>query len=261
MAISISLNALKFSEETMRSFPKAAVIAVLLTLGLAVACSSTYVAKPMPFRSPATYPNATQAAGAVIAAEAFADTAKAQEAFGFDIRSAGMMPVQVVFDNQGPHPIEIVAGQTFIEDGTGNIWPILDRDTAYERATKYTQTREVFKEGAYHAFLGAAAGAIIGAAVGIVTGENVAVATGKGAAVGGAAGATLGGGKGYVSEDARRAVIGDLKRKTLENKPVDPRSLSFGFLFFPGEAPTATELRLQLKETDTGKVHLLKMKL
>jgi len=30
---------------------------------------------------------------------------------------------------------------------------------------------------------------------------------------------------------------------------------------FPGEAPSAKELRLQLKETNTGEVHLLKMKL
>jgi hypothetical protein len=224
-------------------------------------CTTAYVAKPMPFKSPSTYPNATAVADAVLAAQAFADTEKAQEAFGFDIRSAGMMPVQLIFDNQGAHPLEIVAGQTFLEDEAGNIWPILDRETAYERATKYTQTKEVFKEGAYHAFLGAAAGAIIGAAVGIVTGENVAVAVGKGAAVGGAAGATLGGTKGYVSGDARRIVINDLKRKTLENKPVDPRSLSFGFLFFPGEAPSAKELRLQLRETDTGSVHLVKMQL
>jgi hypothetical protein len=245
----------------MRKDSITTVIPVLLLLFALSGCTSSYVAKPMPFKSPSTYPNATQVAQAVVAAQAYADSAKAQEAFGFDIRAAGMMPVQLIFDNQGPHPIEIVAGQTFVEDETGNIWPILDRDTAYDRATKYTQTKEVFKEGAYHAFLGAAAGAIIGAAVGIVTGENVAVATGKGAAVGGAAGATLGGGKGYVSDDARRTVINDLKRKTLENKPVDPRSLSFGFLFFPGEAPSAKELRLQLKETDTGEVHLLKMKL
>jgi hypothetical protein len=245
----------------MRTKNKRAVISILFPLILTLGCSSAYVAKPMPFKSPSTYPNATQVAQAVVAAQAYADSEKAQEAFGFDIRSAGMMPVQLIFDNQGPHPIEIVVGQTFLEDSAGNIWPILDRETAYERATKYTQTKEVFKEGAYHAFLGAAAGAIIGAAVGIVTGENVAVTTGKGAAVGGAAGATLGGGKGYVQDDARRVVINDLKRKTLENKPVDPRSLSFGFLFFPGEAPSATELRLQLKETDTGEIHLLKMKL
>ena len=222
---------------------------------------STYVAKPMPFKAPSAYPNATEAAGATIAAQAFADAEQAKEAFGFDIRAAGMLPVQVIFDNVGDHPIEINSGQTFLEDEAGNIWPILDRDTAYDRATKYTQTKQVFSEGAYHAFLGAAAGAIIGAAVGIVTGENVAVTTGKGAAVGGAAGASLGGAKGYFSNDARQVVINDLKRKTLQSKPIDPRSLSFGFLFFPGEAPTAKELRLQLKEADTGQIHLLKMKL
>ena len=239
-----------------------ALIRVLLAATLALAgCSSSYVAKPMPFKSPSAYPNATEAGGALVAAQAFAEPAAAQEAFGFDVRAAGMLPVQVIFDNAGPHPIEINVGQTFLEDQAGNIWPILDRETAYERATKYTQTKEVFKEGAYHAFLGAAAGAIIGAAVGIVTGENVAVTTGKGAAVGGAAGASLGGAKGYFSEDARRTVTNDLKRKTLENKPVAPRSLSFGFLFFPGEAPSAKELRLQVKETDTGEVHLLKLAL
>lgn len=240
----------------------------LATLSLAVAIllivsggCSTYVAKPLPFKTPTAYPNATEAAGATIAAQAFADTEQAKEAFGFDIRAAGMLPVQVIFDNLGDHPIEINSGQTFLEDDAGNIWPILDRETAYDRATKFTQTKQVFTEGAYHAFLGAAAGAIIGAAVGIVTGENVAVATGKGAAVGGAAGASLGGAKGYFSNDARQVVINDLKRKTLQSKPVDPRSLSFGFLFFPGEAQSAKELRLQLKEADTGQLHLLKMKL
>jgi hypothetical protein len=234
----------------------------LLALAVVLAgCSSSYVAKPMPFKSPSSYPNATEAGGALIAAQAFAEPATAQDAFGFDVRAAGMLPVQVIFDNAGPHPIEINVGQTFLEDQAGNIWPILDRETAYERATKYTQTKEVFKEGAYHSFLGAAAGAIIGAAVGIVTGENVAMTTGKGAAVGGAAGATLGGVKGYASDDARRTVINDLKRKTLENKPVGPRSLSYGFLFFPGEAPSARELRLQVKEADSGEVHLLKLPL
>jgi hypothetical protein len=243
---------------------KARLAILSLAAGILLSVSggcSTYVAKPLPFKTPTAYPNATEAAGAMIAAQAFSDTEQAKEAFGFDIRAAGMLPVQVIFDNLGDHPIEINSGQTFLEDDAGNIWPILDRETAYDRATKFTQTKQVFTEGAYHAFLGAAAGAIIGAAVGIVTGENVAVTTGKGAAVGGAAGASLGGAKGYFSNDARQVVINDLKRKTLQSKPVDPRSLSFGFLFFPGEASSAKELRLQLKETDTGQVHLLKMKL
>lgn len=235
-------------------------VAAALLAGLA-GCSTAYVAKPLPFKSPSAYPNVTRVADAQVASEAFADPDKAREAFGFDIRAAGMLPVQVVFDNQGSHPLEINVGQTFLEDEAGNLWPILDRDTAYARATKYAQTKEVFTEGAYSAFLGTAAGAIIGAAVGIVTGDNVAVAAGKGAAVGAAAGATLGGVKGYTSGDARRVVVEDLQRKTLQQKPVEPRSLSFGFLFFPGEAPSAVQLRLQLKETDSGVVHLLKMQL
>ena len=75
------------------------------------------------------------------------------------------------------------AGETvFLEDDTGNLWPILNRDMAYDRATRYVQTNEVFKEGAYHGLLGAAAGSVIGAAVGIVTGEDMGRSIGKGAA-------------------------------------------------------------------------------
>jgi hypothetical protein len=252
---------LTYGEHAMRTRTTRAAILILLLIFVLGGCSSTYVAKPMPFKTPSAYPNATAVADATVAAEAFPNAEKAKEAFGFDIRSAGMLPVQIIFDNQGPHPLEINVGQTFLEDEAGNIWPILDRETAYERATKFTQTKQIFQEGAYGAFLGTAAGAIIGAAVGIVTGHDVLKTVGQGAAVGAAAGASLGGAKGYVSDDARQVVINDLKRKTLHNKPVDPRSLSFGFLFFPGEAPSAKELRLQLKETDTGEVHLLKMKL
>ena len=79
--------------------------------------------------------------------------------------------------------------QTFLEDADGNLWPILNREIAYERATKFSQTKQIFKEGAYGGFLGATAGAVIGAAVGIVTGENVGEAAGKGAAAGAAVGA------------------------------------------------------------------------
>jgi hypothetical protein len=237
-------------------------VSVLLSLLLAVGgCSTAYEARPLPFKAPSAYSNAQQVAGATLAAEAFADSKKAQDAFGFDVRGAGFLPVEVVFDNQGSHPLEINATQTFLEDAQGNLWPILDRNTAYERATKYSQTKEIFKEGAYHGFLGAAAGALIGAAVGIVTGENVAVAAGKGAAVGAAGGATLGGIKGYTSDEARHTITDDLRQKSLQNKPVEPRNIAYGFLFFPGEAPSARQLRLQLKETDTGAVYVVSFSL
>ncbi|MBW1860827.1 MAG: hypothetical protein JRJ02_00435 [Deltaproteobacteria bacterium] len=222
-------------------------------------CATSYKAKPLPFKSPSSYPNATEVAGAIVGAEAFVDPRRAKEAFGFDIRGAGMLPVQVVFDNQGSHSLEINTSQTFLEDEEGNLWPILASETAYERASKYARTKQIFKEGAYDGFLGAAAGAVIGAAIGIVTGDNVAGTAGKGAAVGAAAGATIGGIKGYTSNDARRSVINDLRQKSLQNRAVGPNDLTFGFLFFPGEAYTARQLRLQLVESDSLAIHVIKL--
>jgi hypothetical protein len=234
---------------------------ILSILLIFLTACATYKRKPLPFKAPSAYDNATEVVGALVGAEAFVDRRATKKAFGFDIRGAGMLPVQVVFDNQGPHPLKIDVAQTFLEDAEGNLWPILDREIAYERATKYSQTKKIFKEGAYGGFLGATAGALIGAAVGIVIGENVAEAAGKGAVVGAAAGATLGGIKGYTSDDARQAIVDDLRRKSLENKPVEPTNLAYGYLFFPGEANSAKQLRLKLVEIDTEAGHVLKLDL
>lgn len=237
------------------------IIILIVATGLmySVSCTTSYKARPLPFKAPSSLPNATEVADAIVASQAFADSEEAKKAFGFDIRGAGMLPVQVIFDNKGSQALEINASQTFLEDKEGNLWPILASDIAYERAAKYADTKEIFKEGAYHGFLGATAGAIIGAAIGVVAGEDVAESTGKGAAAGAAAGGLLGGVKGYGSNDARRAVINDLRRKSLQNKAIDPKSLTFGFLFFPGEARSARQLRLQLVEFDTRNIHVLKL--
>ncbi len=236
------------------------ILSVPVLITFLTACGPTYKAKPLPFKAPSAYPNAQEVAGSVIAAKAFVDSEETNKAFGFDARGAGLLPVQIVFDNQGTHSLEINASQTFLEDKEGNLWPILARNFAYERATKYAQTKKIFKEGAYHGFLGAAAGALIGAAVGIVTGENVAEALGKGAAVGAAAGGAMGGAKGYGSDEARRTIIDDLRQKSLQTKPISPKSLAYGFIFFPGEAKSAKQLRLQVVEQDTGSFHTLMLK-
>jgi hypothetical protein len=225
-----------------------------------VGCSTAYKAQPLPFRAPSSYANAARVDGVVVAAQAYADSKKAEEAFGFNIRGAGFLPVEVIFDNEGNRDFKVVPGQTFLEDQEGNLWPILDEKTAYDRATKYAQTNETFKQGAYKGLLGATAGAIIGAAIGIVAGTGVGEMIGKGAAAGAAAGATIGGVQGYTSDEARRTIVSDLNRKSLENKPIS-KGLAYGFLFFPGEAKSAKELRLQLTDTATGKAYVLKMAL
>ena len=243
----------------MRYLRKAVLIAIVLAL--ITGCGTSYKAKPLPFRVPSSYENSVEVGGATIAAYGYANAQEAKETFGFDIRGAGMLPVQIIFDNQGPHSLKIVPEQTFLQDEKGNLWPILEDQMAYERATRYAQTKQIFKEGAYAGFLGATAGAIIGAAVGIVAGQGVGSALGKGAALGAAAGATLGGAKGYTSDQAPRAIINDLNQKSLENRAIKPNSLAFGFIFFPGEAPSAKLLRLQLMEVDTGKGYLIQFPL
>lgn len=234
---------------------------LLLIVLLLVGCGSAYKAKPLPFKAPAAYNNMVQINGAQIGGQAFADPEIAQASFGFDIRSAGMLPVQVVFDNQSPNTLVINPAQTFLEDNQGNLWPVLTDRFAYERATKYAQTKKIFKEGAYSGFLGATAGTIIGAAIGVVSGGDVARTAGEGAAAGAAAGAVLGGASGAAtSNEARQEIMGDLRDKSLENKDITPGNLSHGIIFFPGEATSAKQLRLQLKEKKSGKLHTIFLK-
>ena len=232
-------------------------MAVLL-VAATVGCSTQYKAKPVSFKLPTSYANAQEVAGISVAAEAFADKKRAREAFGFDARGAGLLPVQVVFDHQGQKPVTINPGQSFLEDAEGNLWPVLEERFAYERVTKFAETHEMFREGAYRGAMGALAGAVVGAAVGVVTGD-FGEAVGKGAGVGAAAGAVLGGAKGATSdaENARATVMEDFHAKSLENHSVAPGQIAFGYLFFPGEAPSARRLRLQLIEQDTGHVYTL----
>lgn len=236
-------------------------IIITIVSVVAAGCSTSYKATPMPFKTPAAYNNAVSIAGAQVAAKAYADAAEAKEAFGFDVRGAGLLPVQIVFDNQGSHSFEINGQQTFLEDEKGNLWPILSSKIAHERATKHAQTKQILSEGASKSLWGAAAGSVIGAAIGIITDENVGSAAGKGAAAGAAAGAVLGGLGGSMKDDARRSIISDMRQKSMQNKVVQPKSIAHGFLFFPGEALTAKRLRLQFIEKDTNKVHIIMLNL
>jgi len=232
-------------------------IYIFLLVFTLAACSTAYKPRPLPFKDPASFPNAQDALGAVIAAKAYVDVKEAKEAFGFNIREAGMLPVQIIFDNQNFKTLEIDPSQTFLEDNENNLWPILEKNFAYERATKYAETKKIFKEGAYNAFLGATAGALIGAAVGIVTGDSVAESTGKGAAAGVAVGGLLGGSNTYASNDANKIITNDLHQKSLQAKSIEPQSLTHGFILFPGEAKSAKQLRLKIIDVDTGSSYVL----
>jgi len=233
---------------------------VFICLTIFAGCTS-YERQVVPFKYPESIPNAVSIDGALIAARSFANTSEAREAFGFDIRSAGILPVQVIFDNKSNHPLMIMPDQTFLIDEESNVWPILEQNLAYDRLAKKTELGKVAPEAVKGGLLLGAAGAIIGAAIGIVTGTNVGEAVGKGAAIGAAAGLTVGGAQGLDNTDVQSKIKEDLQTRSLNYRAIKPGELAYGFIFYPGEAKSAKVLRLQLRANDTGKIYTFNMKL
>ncbi len=232
-------------------------IALTMTVLLAVALLSScarYQQQVVPFKMPQAYANSTTVGGAVIASKSWDDQKEAEGAFGFDIRPE-ILPVQVIFDNKGNHPLEIVSEQTFLIDIDDNAWPVMDARMAYDRIARKTEMGEVAPNAAKYGAMGAVTGGIIGAAIGIVGGQGVGDAAMKGAAAGAATGAVLGGTRGMSDTDVQRQIREDLRTRSLERRAVAPQEIAYGFVFFPGEAKKPQELRLRLRESDTGRVY------
>ncbi|MFH0810217.1 MAG: hypothetical protein V2A77_07090 [Pseudomonadota bacterium] len=234
-------------------------LCILLWLALAAACTS-YGHKTPSFRLPSAMPNVTTACGSQVAARSYAAT-EATQAFGFDMVKAGLLPIQVVFDNQGEDALRINPEQTFLVDDKGDVWPALSSEEAYKRVTESTDTARVAAGTAKGGLLGAATGAVVGAALGIITGSSVAEAIGKGAAAGGVIGSAAGGVSAYDSQEASTEISRDLRNNSLRNRPINPGEMAYGFIFFPAEAGHPGQLRLQLQEVKGGKAHNLRLSL
>lgn len=235
-------------------------VAMILCLAIVSGCA-TYTTQYVPFRPPEGYPNHQVVNGVSIGGEAYADQAVAKEAFGFDIRGAGVLPVQLVLDNKSGKSLEIVSDQTFLVDDANRYWQVLPNSVAVDRVEKFTSSGAMASGAARTAVIGAVAGSILGAALGIVSGRNVGAALGKGAALGAAGGAIVGGVKEGTSPERGYRISDDVRDKGLEGKVIPDAYLANGFLFFPGEAKSAKELRLQLRERPSGRVTTVILKL
>jgi hypothetical protein len=242
----------KRSGEGQMKFIKtmAAVLLILIQVGGCTAYNSQYV----PFRPPEAYANKQEVDGVAVGAEAYLDKNTAKEAFGFDIRDCGLLPVQLILNNLSGKTLQIVGDHTFLLDAQGNYWQVVANQSAVDRIEKSTQLAALGKGAGGGALWGAAGGAILGAAIGIASGHNVGEAMGAGAALGGAGGAIIGTGKEATSTDRQTRILNDIRTKGLEGKTIPIDHLANGFLFFPGEAKTAKSIKLQLRELESGKV-------
>lgn len=237
-------------------------LTILLCLGSTLlwwGCS-TYEPKVAPFKLPEAYANMQRVAGAYVAARAWTNELEAQEAFGFNIIRAGLLPVQVSFDNRGSQTLAIVPSQTFLINRKQELFPILEETEAYDRVSRATRSLEQVKGLTQGAIAGGATGALLGAAIGVVAGHSAGEAAMRGAAIGGAVGGLAGVGRGSETE-APRTIAENLARRNLKNKPIKPGELAYGIILFPREAGEPQALRLQLQDTDTHQTYTLNLPL
>ena len=236
-----------------------AIAAVVCFLATLAAC--TYKDRVAPIELPHGKSSVTVGRGLKIAAHAFTDKKDSEKAFGFDAYNAGVLPVQLTFQNDSPDRVMVNPDQTFLIDRNNKAWPVLSLEKTYQRTMGHVEVGETAKGAAKPTLLMGAAGAIAGAAVGILTGENIGEAMGKGAAVGAASGALLGGAKSYTT--AGEKIRDDLASKSLQNEIILPQQIAYGVIFFPGmpgeEAEGALELRLGL--TINGNPEIVKLDL
>lgn len=217
----------------------------ILLLPAFVSC--TYQDRVQPVSLPDNSPDSVNINGLKLSATAYTDREKAKKAFGFDIRKAGLLPVQLVFQNDGTDVIGLIGDQTFLIDTENQAWPVISSERTYERVKKHVEIGETMAGTAKPGLLLGAAGAVAGLAVGIVTGENIGEYAGKGAVIGGTAGALGGGAKGY--QDARKKIKQGLRNQTLKNQEIMPGQIAYGMIFFPGydeEAQSTARLKLTL---------------
>ena len=222
-----------------------AIIVLLLSLLVLAGCAS-YGHRVSPVPLPGAQPEHVTVDGVEMLAVAFPDAKTAEDRFGFNVRGSGLLPVQLVIDNQGTQKVSINSGQTFLIDQSGQAWPLLSAEEAYQRVKGHVEMGETAKGTVKPAVLLGAAGALAGFAVGILTGEDIGGSVGKGAVLGGTVGALAGGTAAYAT--APEKIRTDLAQRTLRNRPVEPGQLAHGFLFFPGlkEATSAQQLRLAI---------------
>lgn len=232
------------------SFP---MILLWLAALLLAGCAS-YGESVAPVPVPSDQADAVDVDGAQLVARVYKDPAVAERAFGFDIRGAGLLPVQFVVDNQSGRNVSLRPQQTLLQDDAGQGWPLLSSDVAAERIRESVAKGETIKAGAKGSLLTGLAGGVAGAAIAVVTGNDVAKTAGKGAAAGAAVGAIGAGATAYA--DLGREIRRDLARHEIEDRLIKDGELAYGFLFFPGKEDVGEprSLRLGLRIGDSDRV-------
>lgn len=205
------------------TFGAKSVIPLVALCMLVSGCAKPLRTEVVSFRLPTTYPSHIQLDdGLSLAIDPITTLSESENAFGTDIFSAGLFPVQVIVYNQGQNEHEIDATQMFAITSTGNYFAAYNLGQSAERVRESSLGTTI----AQGAAAGAILGAIVGAGVGVAADD-----AGQGAASGAIIGAAAGGSAG-ASDSLTMEFKKQLGNLAFGNRVIYPTDIEQGFVYF-----------------------------
>ncbi|MDR0355104.1 MAG: hypothetical protein LBJ64_05145 [Deltaproteobacteria bacterium] len=228
-----------------RHFANIPTIFLLALILVSAACAPRYEFKAIPMRPLEGYANRTQFQDGQAGAMAFYDSRQVTQIFGFNLKNAGVIPVQLTMQNDQPSSSLTITKATML-DKDGLLWEVLPSTVVYQRINEHTSGGLSGEQGVRRTMLLGLAGGILGAAVGVATGTSVAKGAGKGAAVGAAIGSVSSMAQGAI-QDQEENIVRDFSSRSMDHAAVSPGETANGLLYFPAEAAKPVKLNLTVQ--------------
>ncbi|MDR2302140.1 MAG: hypothetical protein LBF38_08895 [Deltaproteobacteria bacterium] len=226
-----------------KSLPVMVLLAVMLATA---ACAPRYEFKPVPVRSLEGFENRVPFSGGLVAAHAIYDSKEVVKFFGFDIKKAGVIPVQLAVRNNLPQGA-LVLSKANLLDAEGLLWEVLPSDVVVRRIDEHTSGGLSGDQGLRRTLLWGLAGGVLGAAIGVASGSSVAEAAGKGAAVGAAVGVTSSIAQAGTDTSDAGDIQRDFSTRNIDHATINAGETVNGLLYFPAEAAQPKRLNLSFK--------------
>lgn len=196
----------------------------------------------VPFMLPENMRGHQDYEGLVVAVVPIATSEHSNRIFGFDMKEAGVLPVQVVMHNTGTKSFVITARQFFGITYEGTYHSALSAGAVGYRIKDVSVGSNVATQATVQGFWGAALGAGVGAGVGLLTGDLGSGAA-TGAIIGGGAGVLSGVGDG-LSDDWTEKYKQQLAGQTLGNSDLHPGDIRSGFIYLPSKGYCKLRVKL-----------------
>jgi hypothetical protein len=202
------------------------------------------------------YPNRTGFSEGLVGAYAINDPKEITRFFGFDLKKAGVIPVQLSVQNNLSNDSITLTSATLL-DTEGLLWEVLPSDVVSKRIDEHTSGGLSGENGARRSLLWGLAGGVLGAAVGVVSGTSVAESAAKGAAVGGAIGITTSIAQAGAETSDGAEIQRDFSTRSIDHATIAAGDTANGLLYFPGEVGQPRRLNLTFKTgSNVSKVEL-----